>query len=424
MSGGIIAGVLAGTLGALVLGVFTSLLTKETEGFIDALPGLVLRLARRRLPADGRDDLYDEWAAELHIALHQTEGRPLSRLVLGIRYAAGLLRTARRIADELGPARHSTQERWDDHGPADAPAGLVHGELTADLVGLVAPRSLAGGPTVRRMVLGSELRRLRTRRQITPDEAGFAIRASRSTVDRIERGQEQLRERDIADLLTLYGVTDPAERRSLLSLATRANDPGWWHRFDDTLPTWSDGYTGLEETASKIRSYGAQFVPALLQAEDYARAVTCLGHPEAPAHEIERRVDVRMRRQALLHGENPPHFWAVIDELTLRRPLADIPALRKQIRHLIDLTRLPHVTLQILPFVRGGLAVTGGPFSMLRFADPDLPDVVHLDQLTSALYLDKREDVDHYWVVMERICVDAEPVDATCEILCRILEEL
>jgi hypothetical protein len=113
-----------------------------------------------------------------------------------------------------------------------------------------------------------------------------------------------------------------------------------------------------------------------------------------------------------------------MDELTLRRPLAGRAVLREQIRHLIDLTDLPHVTLQILPFVRGGLPVTGGPFSMLRFADPDLPDVVHLDQLTSALYLDKREDVDHYWVVMERICVDAEPADATCEILRRILEEL
>lgn len=234
-----------------------------------------------------------------------------------MRYAAGLLRTARRIADELGPARHSAQGRWNGHGPADAPAGLVPGELTADLIGLVAPRSLKGGPTVRRMVLGSELRRLRTLRQITPDEAGFAIRASRSKVDRIERGQEQLRECDVADLLTLYGVTDPTERLSLLSLATRANDPGWWHRYGDVLPAWFDGYTGLEETASGIRAYGAQFVPAMLQDEDYSRAVTLLGHPEAPGHEIE-------------------------------------------------LTDLPHITLQILPFVRGGAAVTGGLGRILK----------------------------------------------------------
>jgi hypothetical protein len=281
-----------------------------------------------------------------------------------------------------------------------------------------------GGPTVLRIVLGSQLRRLREQRQITCEEAGEAIRASHSKISRMELGRVKFRQRDVADLLTLYGVAAETERTAMLSLADKANEPGWWHSYSDILPSWFEVYIGLEEAASRIRAYEVQFVPGLLQTEDYARAVTLLGHPDAPGHEVERRVGLRMRRQSLLTSEEPPHLWAVVDEAVLRRPLGGVPVMRKQLQYLLEVTEMPNVTLQVVPFELGGHAAAGGPFSILRFADRDLPDVVYLEQLTSALYLDKREDVDHYHMVMERLCIDAEPAARIGDTLNGILKEL
>jgi transcriptional regulator with XRE-family HTH domain len=280
-----------------------------------------------------------------------------------------------------------------------------------------------GGPTVLRIVLGSQLRRLREQKSITCEEAGEAIRASHSKISRMELGRVGFRRRDVADLLTLYGVSGEDEKAAMLSLADRANAPGWWHSYSDILPSWFEVYIGLEAAASRIRCYEVQFVPGLLQTEDYARAVTLLGHPSAPGHEVERRVGLRMRRQSLLNADEAPHLWAVVDEAVLRRPLGGVPAMRKQLQHLLDMTELSHVTLQVVPFKRGGHAAAGGPFSILRFADQDLPDVVYLEQLTSALYLDKRDDVDHYHMVMERLCIDAEPASQIRDTLSRILKD-
>lgn len=281
-----------------------------------------------------------------------------------------------------------------------------------------------GGPTVLRIVLGAQLRRLREAKQITCEEAGAAIRASHSKISRMELGRVRFRQRDVADLLCLYGVHDDTERASLLSLAVRANDPGWWHSYSDILPSWFEVYIGLEEAASRIRSYEVQFVHGLFQTEDYARAVTLLGYPDAPGHEVERRVGLRMRRQSLLTGDDPPLFWAVVDEAALRRPLGGRVVMRQQLRRLLEIVELPNVTLQVVPFDLGGHAAAGGPFTILRFAEPDLPDVVYMEQLTSSLYLDKREDVDGYLAVMERLCIDAEPASKIRDTLSRILKEI
>jgi Domain of unknown function (DUF5753)/Helix-turn-helix domain len=281
-----------------------------------------------------------------------------------------------------------------------------------------------GGPTVLRIVLGSQLRRLREDLHITCEEAGTAIRGSHSKISRMELGRVRFRRRDVSDLLTLYGITDDTDQKAMLALAERANEPGWWHSYSDILPNWFEVYIGLEEAASRIRTYEVQFVPGLLQTEDYARAVTLLGHPEAPGHEVERRVGLRMRRQSLLSSSEPPHLWAVVDEAVLRRPLGGVQAMRRQLRHLQEMTELPNVTLQMVPFKLGGHAAAGGPFSILRFAERDLPDVVYLEQLTSALYLDKRDEVDHYHMVMERLCIDAEPASQIRDTLGRYLREL
>lgn len=291
---------------------------------------------------------------------------------------------------------------------------------TADATVLNISATAGGGPTVLRILLGAQLRRLREAKGITREQAGYAIRASDSKISRLELGRVSFRERDVADLLTLYGVHDPGEREKALALARRASTNGWWHNYNDVLPRWFENYIGLEEAASRIRAYEVQFVPGLLQTEGYARAVTLLGHGTAAEEEIERRVEMRMKRQELLHSDHAPHLWAVVDEAVVRRPLGGAEVMREQLRHLIEMCALPNVTLQVVPFERGGHAAAGGPFSILRFAEPDLPDIVYLEQLTSALYLDKREDIERYLAVMEQLCVEAEPVAATPRILRQI----
>jgi transcriptional regulator with XRE-family HTH domain len=264
-----------------------------------------------------------------------------------------------------------------------------------------------GGPTVLRIVLGTQLRRLREANGITREAAGEAIRASHAKISRLELGRVGYKERDVSDLLTLYGVTDPAEREAYLDLAHRASSPGWWHQYNDVLTPWFETLLGIEEAASVIRTYQVQFVPGLLQTPEYARAVTRLGHANSPERELERRVDLRMRRQRLLSGDEAPKLWAVVDEAALRRPLGGPDVMRGQLRHLLEIAEQPHITLQIAPFAVGGLAAAGGPITILRFEEPDLPDIVYLEQLTSALYLDKRDDVENYMVVMDRLSAKA-----------------
>lgn len=282
----------------------------------------------------------------------------------------------------------------------------------------------AAGPTVLRMMLGAQLRRLRESRGLTREGAGWEIRASESKISRMELGRVGFKERDIADLLTLYGIIDPQEREALLRLARDANSPGWWHQYGDVLPSWFQAYLGLEAAAALIRTYELQFVPGLLQTQEYARAVVLLGHGRALPAEIDRRVALRMRRQRVLHRKDPPQLWAVVDEAALRRPIGGPAVMRQQVTALIDATRLPNVRLQVVPFAAGGHAAAGGAFSILRFGDAELPDVVYIEQLTSALYLDKREDLEFYAVAMERLCVEAEPPERTPELLGRILADL
>ncbi|SRR5712691_719563 len=264
-----------------------------------------------------------------------------------------------------------------------------------------------GGPTVLRILLGAQLRRLREARRISLEDAGEAIRASHSKISRLETGRVGFKDRDIADLLTLYGVNDETERTAMRDLAVHANKQGWWHDYSDILPNWFEAYVGLEEAATQIRAYEVQFIPGLLQTGDYARAVTLLGYPNAPPREVERRVGLRLARQAVFTRPDAPNIWVVLDEAVMKRPIGGAEVMRAQIKHLIEMSARPNVTIQIVPFQVGGHAAAGGPFSILRFAEHDLPDVVYLEQLTSALYLDKQEIVDSYLAVMDRLCVDA-----------------
>jgi transcriptional regulator with XRE-family HTH domain len=276
-----------------------------------------------------------------------------------------------------------------------------------------------GSPTVLRILLGTQLRRLRTEKGISREDAGYSIRASHAKISRLELGQVSFKQRDVADLLTLYGVTDPAEREPLLALAKQANAPGWWHKYGDLLPAWFEVYIGLEGAASSIRTYENQFVPGLLQTPVYARAVIELAHENASEAELDRRVALRTTRQKRL--ESGLTLWAVIDEAVVRRTLGGSETMREQIAYLLDITAERNATVQIMPFDRGGHAAAGGPFSILRFPERELPDVVYMEQLTSALYLDKPADSDQYMEVMDRLSIQAEEPKATRRFLERLI---
>lgn len=281
-----------------------------------------------------------------------------------------------------------------------------------------------GGPTVQRIMLGTRLRRLRESLGISREKAAAAIRASDAKLCRMELGRVGFKQRDIADLLTLYGVQDPAVHQEFLDSVRRANEPGWWRAYGDAFPSWFEQHLGLEEAASLIRTYEVQFIPGLLQTPEYAEAVIRLGHPITSPDAIARRVELRMTRQELLSRPDAPKLWVVVDEAALRRPLGGAEVMRAQLQHLIEAASWPNVTLQVLPFHVGGHAAAGGPITVLRFPVPDLPDVVYLEQLSSALYLDKPEEVDHYLAVMDRLSLVASPAVDSMPFLEQVLKDI
>ncbi|MDQ2880299.1 MAG: helix-turn-helix domain-containing protein [Actinomycetota bacterium] len=279
------------------------------------------------------------------------------------------------------------------------------------------------GPTVLRIALGTQLRRLREANGISAEAAGHAIRASHAKISRMELGRVGFKERDVADLLTLYGIIDEHERATFLALARQANMPGWWHQYSDILPTWFEMYLGLEQASSVIRTYQPHFVPELLQTREVACAVIQLEHPDASADDIERRLALRMTRQKILTQAGAPSLWVLIDESALWR-LDERSTMREQIQHLIEMAELPNVRIQVIPLFFGVHVAVGGPFAILRFSEPDLPDIVYLEQLTSALYLDKSQDVQHYLMVMDRLCVQANSPTETMTFLSDTIKEL
>lgn len=280
------------------------------------------------------------------------------------------------------------------------------------------------GPTVRRMLLGAQLRRLRTQAGVSREDAADTIRASAWKIHRLENGQVSYKERDIIDLLRHYGVTDAVEIDTFLALAREANMPGWWTAYSDLLPQWFRAYVDLEAVAAQIRSYEALFVPGLLQTEEYMRALMRGTLRDTRPEEIERRVRLRLDRQRLLTRPDAPRLWAVVDEAALRRPVGGRQVLRAQIERLIEATTLPRVSLQVLPFSAGAHPAMVGAFSILRFAEQDLPDVVYLEHATSALYLDRPEDVEEYAEILTNAGLHGAPPDQTTKVLSELLHDL
>lgn len=279
------------------------------------------------------------------------------------------------------------------------------------------------GPTARRMILGSQLRRMREDAGITRQEAGYSIRGSESKISRLELGRVGFKERDVADLLTMYGMTDPDARQLFLNMVKESNEPGWWRRYGDLMPTWFNDLVGLEEAAARIQIWEPLYVTGLLQIEPYARAISSHGRPEMANEQVDRRVALRMRRQKMLSRPDAPRLWLVFDESVLHRPIGGREVLKAQIDYLLEMIQQPNISVQILPFDRSGYSADSA-FSLLRFAEEELPNIAYTEYLTGAHYIDKRDEIEKYSRALDMLAVDAETPDRSRQMLMKRRAEI
>ncbi|GHF67776.1 transcriptional regulator [Streptomyces mashuensis] len=265
------------------------------------------------------------------------------------------------------------------------------------------------GTTVRAVLLARWLRLRREEAGVTPAEAARHIRGSVSKISRMETASSPLKERDVADLLRLYGAPETECAEALL-MVRLVNEPGWWQRYNSTaLPQWLQTLVGLERDARLIRTYEVQFVPGLLQTRAYADAVVRSGDGLLPGEGVRHRVELRLARQEMFRGVRPPVLWAVIDEAVLMRPVGGKDVMREQLEHLLAATDRPGVHIQVAPFEAVAQIALGVPVTLLRFDSPALPDIVYLEHMTDAVYLDKDSDVETYRSVLDRLGTLALP---------------
>ncbi|MEA5359496.1 helix-turn-helix transcriptional regulator [Amycolatopsis sp., V23-08] len=279
------------------------------------------------------------------------------------------------------------------------------------------------GPTARRMILGSQLRRLREEAGVTRQQAGYNIRGSESKISRLELGRVGFKERDVTDLLTMYGVDDPNERQTFLDMVKQSNEPGWWRRFGETMPNWFTDLVGLEEAAARIQIWEPLYVSGLLQIEGYARAIFSHGRPEMADDRVDQLVALRMRRQKMFSRPDAPRVWMVLDESVLHRPIGGMKVLKRQIEYLLEMSALPHVSVQVLPYSRSGLSAEHA-FSLMRFGEPELPNIAYVEYLTGAHYIEKREEIEKYSRSLDMLAVDAETPDRSRSMLAKRRQEI
>jgi transcriptional regulator with XRE-family HTH domain len=280
-------------------------------------------------------------------------------------------------------------------------------------------------PTLLKMLVGVQLAGFREDAGLAQDQAARAVGFSAAKLSRIESGKSRRppTENDVRALLRLYG-TDDYEASVLLKLLQRAGEPGWWQRYDKRLmPEWFDRLVGLQEAAATIRTFEIQYVPGLLQTPAYTRAVVERGLPNAPAGEVERRVELRRHRARLLFRPDAPQLWAVIDESVLLRVLGSTEVMREQLAHLVEMAERPNVTLQIVPLNVTNASAPAIPVTYLRFGGLDLPDVVYLEHIKSANFLEDLDETEEYRVALDRLADEALTPRDSLELLRTTMEQ-
>ncbi|MBQ0829375.1 helix-turn-helix domain-containing protein [Streptomyces tagetis] len=270
-------------------------------------------------------------------------------------------------------------------------------------------------PTVRRRRLGQELRRLRELKGMTAEEVAERLLVSQSKISRLENGRRSISQRDVRDLCGVYEVADQRIVDSLMQMAKDSRQQGWWHAFGD-IPY--SVYIGLETDAESLRTYEPQIITGLLQTRSYAEALIQGALPETSVADIEKRVQVRIRRQERVTAEtNPLRLWVVLDEAALHRVVGSRQVMREQLEHVAEMSQLPHITVQVLPFDVGAHPGINGQYSILEFADAADSSVVYLEGVTSDLYLEKAQDVQKYTVMYEHLRAQALNVDQSRQLI-------
>jgi transcriptional regulator with XRE-family HTH domain len=281
----------------------------------------------------------------------------------------------------------------------------------------------AQSPTVRRRRLALELRRLRESAKLTCEEVAERLECSASKISRVETGRVSVSPRDVRDMLQIYGVPQD-QRESLVQLARDSRQKGWWHAYSDSIHPQFATYLGLESAASEIRIYEVSLIPNLLQTEEYARAVISAGMVTSPQEDIERQVELRMARQPTLTRPDPPKVWAVLDEAALRRRVGGAGLMRLQLEHLLELSELSSVSLQVIPFGGGAHPAMGRPFVILVFPERVDPDVVYLEDLTSALWVEDVDEVDRYNMFFNHLRATALSFDASSSLIMSVIKDM
>ncbi len=275
-------------------------------------------------------------------------------------------------------------------------------------------------PTVRRRRLGLELRRLRESAGITIDAVAERLECSSSKISRIETGHTGATPRDVRDILAVYGV-DGAPAEDLVQVAREARQKGWWHLYGTVL---TSAYVGLEAAASEIRAYEGQVVPGLLQVDEYARAMIRRARPDISDAETDRRVHVRMARQSLITQSDPLRLWVVLDEAVFNRSVGGHAVMRRQLDHLVMVSGLPNVTVQVLPFAVGAHAGMDGSFAILGYEEPADPDVVFAANAAGGLFLEKDEELRRFHFIFDHLRASALPPDESVAFLAARVKEL
>ncbi|KAB1147178.1 helix-turn-helix domain-containing protein [Streptomyces luteolifulvus] len=276
-------------------------------------------------------------------------------------------------------------------------------------------------PTVRRRRLGQELRRLRELKGMTAEEVAERLLVSQSKISRLENGRRSISQRDVRDLCGVYEVEDQRIVESLMQMAKDSRQQGWWHAFGD-IPY--SVYIGLETDAESLRVYEPQVVPGLLQTRQYAEAIIQGALPETSVTDIEKRVQVRLRRQDRIAAERDPlRLWVVLDEAALRRVVGSRQVMREQLEHVAEVSQQPHITVQVLPFEVGAHPGINGQYAILEFADAADSSVVYIEGVTSDLYLEKAHDVQKYTVMYEHLRAQALNVDQSRRLIEDVAKE-
>ncbi|MEV6943097.1 helix-turn-helix transcriptional regulator [Streptomyces sp. NPDC051172] len=276
-------------------------------------------------------------------------------------------------------------------------------------------------PTVRRRRLGQELRRLRELKGMTAEEVAERLLVSQSKISRLENGRRSISQRDVRDLCGVYEVEDHRIVDSLMQMAKDSRQQGWWHSFGD-IPY--SVYIGLETDAASLRVYDPQVVPGLLQTRQYAEALIAGALPETAATDVEKRVQVRLRRQERITApDSPLRLWTVMDEAALRRVVGNRSLMRDQLEYLVEQSQLPHVTVQVIPFDMGAHPGLNGQYAILEFPDAADSSVVYIEGVTSDLYLEKANDVQKYSVMYEHLRAQALNPDQSRQFIADIAKE-